>query len=97
MHRNTKIATCTYCGTRAALVLSADHHRLVCGACGAPLSEIKSLPMDRAERKAVGTVPTPAGAERKAKSKKKPKQKKRKSRIKGLFEEIFDEIEDIFD
>ena len=34
----TKIATCCYCGTRAALVLTGKHrHELSCSGCGAPL------------------------------------------------------------
>lgn len=40
----TKIATCSYCGTRAALVLiHAARHELACSACGAPLHEMKWL------------------------------------------------------
>jgi uncharacterized Zn finger protein (UPF0148 family) len=40
----TKIATCTYCGTRAALVLEgSERHELACSACGAPLHDLKRL------------------------------------------------------
>lgn len=39
-----KIATCCYCGTRAALVLGgSQQHQLACGNCGAPLQDLKSL------------------------------------------------------
>lgn len=46
MH-TTKIATCCYCGTRAALVFDTGRHELTCGTCGAPLHLLKSLPPDR--------------------------------------------------
>lgn len=52
MYRNTKIATCSYCGTRSALVLDQGRHELVCPACGAPLHEIKAMPVkERAPRR----------------------------------------------
>ena len=38
-----KIATCCYCGARAALRLDGARHELVCSNCGAPLHEMKSL------------------------------------------------------
>jgi len=44
MLSSTKIATCCYCGTRAALVLGGrGRHELACAACGAPLHELKWL------------------------------------------------------
>jgi len=40
-----KVATCCYCGTRAALVLRGkERHELACSSCGAPLSRMKMLP-----------------------------------------------------
>jgi len=45
MPQTTRLATCCYCGTRSALVLAgASSHRLACGACGAPLTQMKQLP-----------------------------------------------------
>ncbi len=41
----TKIATCCYCGTRAALVLEGGRHELSCGTCGAPLHLMKAMPV----------------------------------------------------
>ena len=39
-----KIATCCYCGTKAALVLRGQtEHELACSSCGAPLSVMKHL------------------------------------------------------
>ncbi|MCQ0092551.1 hypothetical protein [Roseovarius sp. M141] len=45
-----KIATCCYCGTRAALVLRGEgRHELSCAACGAPLHEMKAIPQPRGD------------------------------------------------
>jgi len=99
-----KIATCCYCGTRAALVLAGtERHELACSSCGAPLHNLKMLP------KAVVATPMRAlQPARKAAKPAHPKQphprprkvKKRKKR-KGLFSkivrEVWDELEDIFD
>ena len=42
-----KIATCCYCGTKAALVLRGkDSYELSCGSCGAPLHDLKRLPVE---------------------------------------------------
>ena len=107
----TKIATCCYCGTRAALRFDRDRHELVCSACGAPLHEMKAL---RAGHEAVphhdlvapstvrGTSWAAAAgalgaAALERKGRKKPKKRKRKSLGKKLLEEAFDLVEDIFD
>ena len=101
---STKIATCCYCGTRAALVLTGDKsHELACGSCGAPLHDLKMLPKDRARGH---KEPLHVGAYRDLKDGRKPakpkrekpkKVKKKKSFKRRAFEEIFDVIEDIFD
>lgn len=45
MPQGTKIATCCYCGTRAALVLRGERrHELSCASCGAPLHDMKLMP-----------------------------------------------------
>lgn len=42
-----KIATCCYCGTKAALVLrEKDSHELSCGSCSVPLHDLKRLPVE---------------------------------------------------
>lgn len=42
----TKIATCCYCGARAALVLAGTtRHELACSSCGAPLHNLKKMPV----------------------------------------------------
>ncbi|HKK98337.1 MAG TPA: hypothetical protein VJ928_09155 [Marivita sp.] len=111
MPNGTKIATCCYCGTRAALVLRGDdRHELSCAACGAPLHDMKMLrsekvhspvstkevnPARPVKSKKKGVTPLPAW-ERKAGYAKK-KKKKRKTLAKRFFEEAFDVLEDIFD
>ena len=53
MPQTTKIATCTYCGTRAALVLKGNtRHELACQACEAPLHDLKRLPEGRVDAEA---------------------------------------------
>ncbi len=101
----TKIATCCYCGARAALVLNKKRHELACSSCGAPLHDMKSFPQDK-----VATVSFPSGTGgEKKRSRKKPRQtygyerarpkyrKKRKGLMRHLLEEAFDIIEDIID
>lgn len=85
-----RILTCCYCGTRAALVLDRGRHELVCASCGAPLHQIKQMPL---------TPQTPARPEAKPapKKAKKRKAKPKKRRFSKILDEIWDEIEDIFD
>lgn len=96
----TKIATCCYCGTRAALVLKGrERHELSCSACGAPLHEMKMLRADHAaeaRRTPVRTGPMaeparglPTGPGRKARP--------RKGFGRRVLKEAFDFLEDIFD
>ena len=100
----TKLVTCCYCGTRAALVLRGDsRHELTCSQCGAPLHRLKMLrtPSDR------GTAPTVAPTRpghrsapqknRSRPSKPSRKHRKRKGLLRKVLEEVWDEIEDIFD
>ncbi len=55
----TKIATCCYCGTRAALVLRGEvRHELSCARCGAPLSRMKMLPSEPGRVTAPAAAPT---------------------------------------
>ncbi len=50
-----KIATCNYCGTRAALVFDQMRHELTCSSCGAPLHDMKAMP--QAPAKATKSAP----------------------------------------
>lgn len=104
----TKIATCCYCGTRAALTLGGDasHHELVCANCGAPLHELKMLrkpqkpEKTRARRAAPhpGAAPLGVASMARPKPRKVKKKAKRKSkRMSKIWDEAFDLIEDIFD
>lgn len=96
MRQAPKIATCCYCGTRAALVLKGEgRHELACSACGAPLHNLKQLPRDHVIDK------TRAGPARRRPemSAKSPirRKKKKKGFAAWMLEEAFDVIEDIFD
>jgi len=97
-----KIATCCYCGTRAALVLSGRiQHELACASCGAPLHDLKAMPVSRGTARqpdARGTArhPDTRGPTRPAKPLKRKKRRK-KSLGKRLLGEALDVIEDIFD
>ncbi|WP_424986115.1 hypothetical protein [Microbulbifer sp. S227A] len=94
MPHPTKIATCCYCGTRAALVLAGDvRHELACSACGAPLHDLKMLRRDRGKDRDL----TPRKPAKPTKPRKPKSRKKRKGVLSKLFDEAFDAIEDIFD
>ncbi len=96
MHRNTKVATCCYCGTRAALVLGKERHELICSNCGAPLGNLKSLRSDTPRIPAAATPSSTLGNAGKG-GKPKKKKKQRKSGFRRLFKDLIDEIEDIID
>lgn len=88
----TKIATCSYCGTRAVLRLSGDvQHELSCRNCGALLHNMKPLKVSRSEGPKQRAKPAPAPRP----SRQKPRKKR--SFWAELVEEVFDEIEDLFD
>ncbi len=99
---NQKIATCCYCGTRAALTLRGrERHELACSNCGAPLHELKMLRSDAVgERELVRPSPVrednPRYGYRSYPSKKRRK-KKQKSLAHRFMEEVWDVAEDIFD
>lgn len=113
MPDQTKIATCSYCGRRQTLKLTArDGHELACGACGAPLHEMKWLKPPQPDRpvKRSPRAPAPHGGplprgswqggegwQGQADPRSRKKPKRRKSLWKKAMEEAFDLIEDIFD
>jgi len=103
MPDQTKIATCSYCGRRRALKLTArGGHELACGSCGAPLHEMKWLkpPEPGQHKKRSPPRPAPHGAPVQpvegGPRRRKP-EKRRKPLWKRALEEVFDEIEDLFD
>lgn len=95
-----KIATCCYCGTRAALTLRGkERHELACSNCGAPLHEMKMLRTDAVgDRELVRPSPLRHEPQYDRRRKKKKKTKSLSQRFMGevwdvaedLFEEIFD-------
>ncbi|MEQ9261362.1 MAG: hypothetical protein RIG84_19925 [Roseovarius sp.] len=101
-----KIATCCYCGTRAVLAFDRARHELACSACGAPLHDMKFMPKapDRplkrsarshAPSRAIPGVTEPERPLRGARE--TPKKKARKPFMRRFLEDIWDEVEDIFD
>src|SRR6056297_2719630 len=99
----TKIATCCYCGTRAALVLRGpERHELSCSACGAPLHDLKMLRADHAGdrgrgRSAPSRKPVLHASERVRPHPPRRRRKARKSLGRRILEEAWDVVEDIFD
>jgi hypothetical protein len=101
MYHPTKIATCSYCGTRAALILKGKiQHELACSACGAPLHDIKMMPL-RADTPSTGRTENgnrPKPMKRKSEKPKCDRKKpRRKNRFRSFLDEAFDVVEDIFD
>lgn len=106
MPHQTKIATCCYCGTRAALVLKGkERHELACSSCGAPLHELKKLPSTaRGDRELIkpSSIRNDRGKDKKHRA---SKSKKRKRSLSQVFmgklaeaaEDVFDDVFDIFD
>lgn len=105
-----KIATCSYCGTRAALVFDEGMHELTCRACGAPLHEMKMMPQvaERKPQKPKGDHAKKYKDRRASRSEetrkewrdwpaKKRRKKRRKPILGRVFEELWDVVEDIID
>lgn len=100
----TKIATCSYCGTRAALVLTGDQrHELTCSSCGAQLHDLKMLPKRSAKEEAAlhhrakGGVSSHERAMSRPSEGKRKKSKKKKSFGQWALSELWDVVEDIID
>ncbi|ROU00224.1 hypothetical protein [Histidinibacterium lentulum] len=100
-----KIATCCYCGTRAALVLKGERrHELACASCGAPLHDLKRLKADTASAAAParpGGLPVQDRHHAGETARRDARRRRKGSGIGRLkrraFEELWDAIEDIFD
>lgn len=87
-----KIATCCYCGARAALVLKGEaRHELSCSSCGAPLHDLKALKASHEAKQPA----YPRG--RREKSGKFKGKKKRKTLSRRILSEAIDILDDIFD
>lgn len=97
-----KIATCCYCGARAALVLKGrERHELSCASCGAPLHDLKMLRADHGGQRALVKPSRARNAPKSDYGKRtdpaRRRKKKRKSLKRRIFEEAWDVLEDIFD
>ncbi len=95
MYHSAKIATCCYCGTRAALTLKGkERHELACSNCGAPLHEMKMLKAARSEvRRPQRAYPS----DRPGRAEPRRRKKKTKSLSQRIMGEIWDVAEDVFD
>lgn len=88
------------------MLLDKGHHTLACGSCGAPLRDLKQVPLAVPRKVGVSHRAAPKSFA-KAKPQKwtaprKPrKPKPRKgwfgSKIKDLFEDVIDAVEDVVD
>lgn len=99
-----KIATCCYCGTKAALVLRGkDKHELTCSKCGAPLRALKMLPKQPDQRAVPTTTGIRSGNRKRGakhpayRAERPKKRKKSKSFGRRVMSEIWDAVEDIVD
>ncbi|WP_095590006.1 hypothetical protein [Actibacterium ureilyticum] len=92
----TKIATCCYCGTRAALVLRGkDRHELACASCGAPLHRLKMLKLAEPRPDPVPARPIrPARPDRPVR---RPRKRRGLRHVMHEIAEFFDDLEDLFD
>ncbi|MDX8351265.1 hypothetical protein [Cognatiyoonia sp. IB215182] len=104
----TKITTCCYCGTRAALVLRGkERHELTCSNCGAPIHAMKMLPKEAVSKH--GKVTKHGYKETKKYHRdydddyvRRPK-KRRKSKsfgrkvMSGLWDVLEDVVDEVFD
>ncbi|MBT8418969.1 MAG: hypothetical protein KJO42_16150 [Silicimonas sp.] len=104
MPHSSKIVTCCYCGSRAALILRGKvRHELACSNCGAPLHELKMLRIDAGgDRELVRPSPIRLGNTRPARRKKTKKRSRSLSQrfmaeLKDAAEDVFDDLFDIFD
>lgn len=100
-----KIATCCYCGTRAALTLNGKvQHELACSSCGAPLHNLKMMPVtakgeDRHYSKPLKQKKTKGHKkyDREEYYRSKDRKKKKSKKLKHWGEKLFDGVDDLFD
>ncbi len=113
MSHPMKIATCCYCGMRAALVLDQTRHELSCSACGAPLHDMKMMPKAALAKPAAkprstfvqmarpkAHKPKKRNDYKTQKARRKPIRKTLKKRMRWgreVIEDLWDVVEDIFD
>ncbi|SLN54726.1 hypothetical protein PEL8287_02936 [Roseovarius litorisediminis] len=106
-----KIATCSYCGMRAALLWDKARHELACASCGAPLHDIKMMPQhsetEGKKRKSIvsrrpAVIQQPrwfqeVSGNRQNQRPRHKRSKRRKPLARRVLDELWDVVEDIFD
>ncbi len=97
MFQSHVVATCCYCGTRAALNLAVAgaRHELACSNCGAPLSQLKNLRTDAAPAPTAPKRIAPAPEHDRPRHKKR--EPRRENRRGGLRRRLFDLAEEALD
>ena len=94
----TKVATCCYCGTRAALVLTGEtRHELACAKCGAPLHDLKQMPSAAGGTSARAATPAHPARTLRVDHRAPKKVKRRKSMGLKIAKGLWDVVEEIFD
>lgn len=96
----TKIATCSYCGTRSVLHLAGHvQHELACSACGARLHEMKPLriPQRKSEKQSRSALPVKSTPRPPHKARARHRAEPLFLRLRDALEDLVDEVEDIFD
>ena len=94
----SKMATCCYCGTRAALVLKGkERHELACSNCGAPLHELKMLRSDATQNSVTMRPAAIMNQHRERQYTKPRKRRKQRSLAQRFMEEFWDKAEDLLD
>jgi hypothetical protein len=98
MAHPTKIATCCYCSARTMLKPTArGGHELACGACGAPLHEMKWLKLPEPRAPKAAPVRQPRQFARLPNRKRKKRKEPFLRRALEWLDDAWDEVEDIFD
>ena len=93
-----KIATCCYCGTRAALVLRGEErHELACAQCGAPLHDLKVMPSGAGGASARTATPAHPARTLRATHKTRKPTKRRKSLGYYVMKGLSEVIDEVFD
>ncbi len=93
----TKIATCCYCGTKAALVLRGrERHELACSNCGAPLHAMKMLPKQHGQTPSAQATKGKRAEKSPDYSRERPKKRKKSKGFgRRVMSEIWDVVEDV--
>ena len=102
MPNPTKIVTCCYCGSRAALVLRGRvRHELSCASCGAPLHELKMIRADvagtRKSSRSVHSGRSGPMSRRTERKRTRSLSQRFMAELREVAEDVLDEVFDLLD